>query len=62
MSLHLTLTAIYLNLGPLVDKFFGAKSGDKAAIVSILDKICEDKLEPFIESSYQELARLRFGV
>ena len=48
--------SIYLNLGPLVDKFFIAKSGDKAAIVSILDKICQEKLEPFIESSYQELA------
>ena len=48
--------SIYLNLGPLVSKFFANKSGDKAAIVSILDKICEDKLEPFIESSYQELA------
>ena len=48
--------SIYLNLGPLVDKFFANKSSDKAAIVSILDKICEDKLEPFIESSYQELA------
>ena len=48
--------SIYLNLGPLVDKFFAGKSGDKAAIVSILDKICEDKFEPFIEKSYQELA------
>ena len=48
--------SIYLNLGPLVDKFFASKSGDKAAIVSILDKVCEDKLEPFIEQSYQELA------
>jgi DNA polymerase elongation subunit (family B) len=48
--------SIYLNLGPLVNKFFSAKSGDKAAIVSILDKICQEKLEPFIESSYQELA------
>jgi DNA polymerase elongation subunit (family B) len=48
--------SIYLNLGPLVTKFFSAKSSDKAAIVSILDKICEEKLEPFIESSYQELA------
>jgi len=48
--------SMYLNLGPLVDKFFAAKSGDKAAIVTILDKICENKLEPFIESSYQELA------
>lgn len=48
--------SIYLNLGPLVSKFFANKSGDKAAIVSILDKICQEKLEPFIESSYQELA------
>jgi DNA polymerase elongation subunit (family B) len=48
--------SIYLNLGPLVDKFFAAKSGDKAAIVSILDQICQDKLEPFIDKSYQELA------
>ena len=48
--------SIYLNLGPLVNKFFSAKSDDKAAIVSILDKICQDKLEPFIESSYQALA------
>jgi len=48
--------SIYLNLGPLVTKFFGNKSGDKAAVVGILDKICQEKLEPFIESSYQELA------
>jgi len=48
--------SIYLNLGPLVAKFFGSKSSDKEAIVNILDKICQDKLEPFIEQSYQELA------
>ena len=48
--------SIYLNMGPLVDKFFSGKSDDKAAIVSILDKICQEKLEPFIESSYQKLA------
>ena len=48
--------SIYLNLGPLVNKFFGNKSGDKAAVVTILDKICQEKLEPFIERSYQELA------
>jgi len=48
--------SIYLNLGPLVDKFFGAKSGDKAVIVSILDKICEDKFEPYIDQCYQNLA------
>jgi len=48
--------SIYINFGPLVDKFFSAKSGDKAAVVSILDKICQEKLEPFIERSYEKLA------
>jgi len=48
--------SIYLNLGPLVDKFLSSKSGDKTAVVSLLDKICQDKLEPFIEQSYQDLA------
>ena len=48
--------SIYLNLGPLVNKFFSNKSDDKTAIVSLLDKICQDKLEPLIEQSYQKLA------
>jgi len=48
--------SIYLNMGPLVTKFFSSQSNDKTKIVGILDKICEDKLEPFIESSYQKLA------
>ena len=48
--------SIYLNLGPLVTKFFSNISDDKTKIVGILDKICEDKLEPFIEQSYQNLA------
>ena len=48
--------SIYLNLGPLVTKFFSNKPRDKIRIVELLDKICKDKLEPFIDSSYQELA------
>ena len=48
--------SIYLNMGPLVDKFLSNKSGDKTAVVALLDKICQDKLEPFIEQSYQNLA------
>ena len=48
--------SIYLNLGPLVDKFLSSKSGDKTAVVKLLDKICEDKFEPFIDKSYQNLA------
>ena len=48
--------SIYLNLGPLVNKLFGNESSDKTAVVGILDKICKETLEPFIEKSYQELA------
>lgn len=48
--------SIYLNLGPLVNKFFAAKSGDKVAVVGLLDKICEDKFEPYIDQCYQNLA------
>ena len=48
--------SIYLNLGPLVDKFLGHKSGDKTAVVELLDKICQDKLEPYIDTCYQNLA------
>ena len=48
--------SIYLNLGPLVDKFFANKSSDKAKIVELLDTICSDKLEPYIDQCYQKLA------
>ena len=48
--------SIYINFGPLVDKFFNSKIDNKAKIVSLLDKVCQDKLEPFIDKSYQELA------
>jgi DNA polymerase elongation subunit (family B) len=48
--------SIYLNLGPVVDKFFSNKSDDKVRIVELLDKVCKDKLEPFIDASYEELA------
>ena len=44
--------SIYLNLGPLVNKFF--PNSDKT--VQLLDKICEEKFEPFIDQSYKELA------
>ena len=48
--------SIYINFGPIVDKFIGTKSGDKSKVVSIIDQVCKDKLEPFIETSYQKLA------
>jgi len=48
--------SIYINFGPLVDKFFSHKIDDKTQVVNLLDKICQDKLEPFIDKSYEELA------
>ena len=47
--------SIYLNLGPLVDKFLSNKSDDKTAVVALLDKICQDKLEPFINNLIRTL-------
>ena len=48
--------SIYLNMGPLVDKFFASKSGDKERIVGLLDMVCQEKLEPYIDACYSELA------
>jgi len=48
--------SIYLNLGPLVNKFFANKSSDKAKVVELLDMVCSDKLEPYIDQCYQNLA------
>ncbi len=48
--------SIYLNFGPIVDKFLGDKVSDTSKVVSIIDKVCQEKLEPFIETSYQNLA------
>ena len=47
--------SIYLNLGPLVDSIIQSdKQVEK--VITIMDKICEDKIQPFIDKSYQELA------
>lgn len=47
--------SIYLRMGELVDKFIKDKS-DKQKVISLMDKVCKDKLEPFIDTSYDELA------
>lgn len=51
--------SIYLNLGPLVEKVYGAGgtvplSGEK--VIAFMDKICEEKIQPYIDQSYQELS------
>ena len=47
--------SIYLRMGELVDKFIKDQS-DKQKVIALMDKICEDKLQPYIDESYDELA------
>ena len=48
--------SMYLNLGPLVERVYQGREKTPEKIVGFLDKICQMELEPYIESSYQELA------
>ena len=48
--------SVYLNLGPLVDKFLAKHKDDKEKVVNLLDKVCQDQLEPYIDKCYSELA------
>jgi len=48
--------SIYLNLGPLVDAVYEGREKTNQSVVGFLNKVCEEKFEPFIESSYEALA------
>jgi DNA polymerase elongation subunit (family B) len=47
--------SIYLRLGPLVNKVYSEKT-DTNQIIAFMDRVCEDKIQPYIDESYQELA------
>ena len=47
--------SIYLRMGELVDSLMKDQS-DKQKVIALMDKICKDKLEPYIDKSYSELA------
>ena len=47
--------SIYIKLGEMVNKIFKDKS-DHRKIVKVLDKFCEEKLQPFIDKSFAKLA------
>jgi len=47
--------SIYLRMGEMVNKFVADQS-DKQKVISVMDKICEEKIQPFIDKSYNELA------
>jgi len=48
--------SIYLNLGPLVKSAMGDRTVDIDRTISFMDKICAAKIEPYIDTSYKELA------
>ena len=47
--------SIYLRLGDLVNKVYKEKT-DANRIIEFMEKVCEDKIQPYIDESYQELA------
>ena len=47
--------SIYLRLGELVDKVYSKKT-DVNQLIFFMDRVCEDKIQPYIDKSYQELA------
>jgi len=51
--------SIYLRLGDLVNKVYGVDGVVKLPpqkIIEFMDRVCEDKIQPHIDKSYQELA------
>ena len=48
--------SIYLNLGGLVASVPSLQHAPRERIVDVLNKLCQDKIEPFIDKSYKELS------
>jgi DNA polymerase elongation subunit (family B) len=46
--------SIYLNMGPLVKKLYPDTS-DTKKVIKFMNKVCDDKIQPFIDESYEEL-------
>lgn len=44
----------YLNLAPIVDKIFKDQS-DQQKIANFLDRLCKEKIDPFIENLYKDI-------
>jgi len=47
--------SIYLKLAPLVDAIYKEEKST-TKVISFMDKVCETKIQPFIDDSYKELA------
>ena len=46
--------SIYLNMGPLINKLYPDTS-DTKKVIKFMNKVCDDKIQPFIDASYEEL-------
>ena len=50
--------SIYLNMGPLVKKVYGVDgkvSLNAKKVIEFMDRVCNEKIQPFIDKSYEEL-------
>lgn len=49
--------SIYLHLGGLVEGVFDkTQKADAEKVITFMDKVCEERIQPFIDKSYQDLA------
>ena len=48
--------SVYLNLGPLVKASYKDSLPDKNKVIDFLDRVCEEKIQKYIDKCYQELA------
>lgn len=51
--------SIYLHLGPLVNTVYGVDKVikmPKEKVIDFMDRVCEQRIQPFINDAYQELA------
>ena len=48
--------SIYLCLAGLVRKVYNDRIPDPNLVIKFMDKVCDDKIQPYIDVSYQELA------
>jgi DNA polymerase elongation subunit (family B) len=47
--------SIYLNMSGLVNEVFKNKDADTSAKIKFMDRVCNEKIQPFIDSVYGEL-------
>jgi DNA polymerase elongation subunit (family B) len=48
--------SLYIRFDNLVDSVFGNEEVETEKVINFLDKVAQQKIEPFIDKSYQELA------